>query len=127
MKNWVVYVVWAILFFSLLTMFSSILHQTISSSQFHIWLSPIMFIFFGCLLGLEKLTTEFRKDGNWSIDFYRLIFLGLPSMFVAFYLPLKMNGYYLFQFAALNYFGFIEISSMLCGYVITSMFYRNLE
>jgi hypothetical protein len=53
---------------------------------------PVSYIIFGCLLGLEHIVRQNRKDGVWSVTVVRLIFLGLPSLFFSFYWFLYFIG-----------------------------------
>lgn len=42
----------------------------------------------GLLLGLENWLKEKQKPGRWTMDYYRLVLLGLPFFLGALYLPL---------------------------------------
>jgi hypothetical protein len=53
---------------------------------------PVSYIIFGCLLGLEHIVRQTRREGVWSVAVVRLIFLGLPSLYFSFYWWLYFRG-----------------------------------
>jgi hypothetical protein len=53
---------------------------------------PVSYIIFGCMLGLEHIVRQTRREGVWSVAVVRLIFLGLPSLYISFYWWLYFLG-----------------------------------
>jgi len=81
---------------------------------------PVSYIIFGCLLGFDCLVRQTRKDGAWSVDAARLIFLGLPGFYFSFYLLRKpiLPAWSLSQ-------QFVAVAAVVLGYVLITSFYKR--
>jgi hypothetical protein len=93
------YLLYAVLLFGYLFLVNYLYLALVryNSTYFNItWLIvlvvPVSYIIFGCLLGLEHIVRQTRKDGAWSVAIVRLIFLGLPSLYFSFYWSLYFIG-----------------------------------
>jgi hypothetical protein len=49
-------------------------------------------IFFGILLGLQRIFELLRKTGEWKINWIKLCVFGLPSLYVSFFPLLMWSG-----------------------------------
>ena len=87
---------------------------------------PVSYIMFGCLLGLEQLVRQIRNSGAWSVAAVRLIFLGLPSLYVSFYWSLYFIGPV--RKAVLPIWmpqQFFAMAAVVCGYVLITSFHKK--
>jgi len=83
----------------------------------------VIFIFLGLLLAVENLVKEFRKDGNWSVNIIRLIIMGVPLGFFAFYLVFAITlKIPLPSFLSYNIF---PISGLFFGYTLLTSLYKK--
>jgi hypothetical protein len=101
MKYWKVsgYLLYAVLLFGYLWLANCLAAALTRYNSIHFnitWLIvlavPVGYIIFGCLLGLDHLVRQTRKNGAWSVNAARLIFLGLPSLYFSFYWSLYFIG-----------------------------------
>ena len=85
-------------------------------------------ILLGLLLGKEHFVTEYRKQGNWSVNFVRLIIMGIPFGIFAFYfviiytIPIGVFPSYL-----ANSTLFFEFSGLIFGYTLVTSFYKKQQ
>lgn len=93
------------------------LHQT----YIYISLFPI---FLGILLRLPKFIKDIRYKRNWSIDWLKLIVIGLPTLYISqiniiyFFIP---NGHLLPFTTRLSHYSstsFFEITGLIFGYIL---------
>ena len=95
---------------------------------FEIW-STIIYSVGGVLLGLEKFIAEVKKKGNWKVNWPKVIFLGIPSIYLALgifigYLPYSIRGILWHPFSLL-YFSEIDlvpIFQLAFGYILITSF-----
>jgi hypothetical protein len=101
MKYWKVsgYLLYAVLLFGYLWLANCLAAALTQYNSIHFnitWLIvlavPVGYIIFGCLLGLDHLVRQTRKNGAWSVNAVRLIFLSLPSLYFSFYWSLYFIG-----------------------------------
>jgi hypothetical protein len=88
---------------------------------------PVSYIIFGCLLGLDRLVRQARKDGVWSVDTVRLIFLGLPALYFSFYLLLYFAyhiGKPVLPAWSLSQ-QFVAIAAVVFGFVLITSFHKK--
>ncbi len=62
-------------------------------NPFEAYLLPtLLSILPGICLGLDQLVNEFRKCGRWTLDWLRLLILGLPALVFIFLFYLYFGG-----------------------------------
>lgn len=104
-----------------------IYNRTWGSGNSYIYLITIPFIFniiIGILLGLDHLSAGSKKSGKWKINLFRLIILGLPSLFfsLSHYIALLNIKFFTKIFHGTNY---IPVFQILLGYVLITCLYKN--
>ena len=111
--------------------FVKIYQNNISGNPFLLYYSfLIQFIVYciaGMIFGFEKILSEGKKIGHWSINLPRLLLVGLPSFLVGIYIILTLKFAFIPQFLNLNFvnFGlFVSFMQMLFGYTIITSFYK---
>lgn len=96
-----------------------------------IW-STVIFVILGVLLGVEKFIMERRKEGHWEVNVPKVIFLGIPTLYLAFgvflnYLPIEFVNQtltYPIRFFLMDNSSYWAIFQMLFGYVVVTSFYK---
>jgi membrane protease YdiL (CAAX protease family) len=98
MKNWLRYLLYALIFFIFVITFSSIYnyqHYLLERggnafSQYLV--STIAGFLFGLLLGFEHFLKELKKQGKWVFNLPRFLFIGIPSLFFGLYVYIYYSG-----------------------------------
>ena len=95
---------------------------------FEIW-STIIYSVGGVLLGLEKFISEVKKKGSWKVNWPKVIFLGIPSIYLALgifigYLPYSIRGILWHPFSLLYFseIDLIPIFQLAFGYILITSF-----
>ena len=138
-KNyWLFYFLYAVIFFAYIffsnKMFYVLNEQRSNTFEFFpglIW-STVIFVILGVLLGLEKFILERRKEGHWEVNLPKVIFLGIPSLYLAFgvflyYCPLEFVNQtltYPLRLFLEGYSSFWSVFQMIFGYVVVTSFYK---
>jgi len=81
-------------------------------------------VLLGIILGLEHFIAEWKKEGCWRINFWRIIFLSLPMAYFAFSMLISM----VFKIpipSLIMYRDTGTITAVLFGYFIITSFYRD--
>lgn len=98
-------------------------------------ISMIIRMIIGFMLGLEYIMHERKKDGNWTINLSKVIFMVLPSLYFSLVLffyfipnPILMN---ILMKPALvimrNYIKVLSTFQILFGYFFVTSFYRSKD
>lgn len=138
-KNyWLSYFLYAVIFFAYIFFSNKMFHvlneQRSNTFEFFpglIW-STVIFVILGVLLGLEKFILERRKEGHWEVNLPKVIFLGIPSLYLAFgvflyYCPLEFVNQtltYPLRLFLEGYSSFWSVFQMIFGYVVVTSFYK---
>ncbi|MDM5185900.1 hypothetical protein QUF99_00050 [Bacillus sp. DX4.1] len=91
MKRAIGYFLYSVVFFTSLFIVirtSSLLkeHGATTYNRFpYLICTPLLYIAIGILLGLPTFLKENRKVGRWSFQIEKLIFVGIPALYTAFY------------------------------------------
>ena len=87
-------------------------------------LIQLLLVLLGIILGLEHFIAEWKKEGCWRGNFWRIIFLSLPMAYFAFSMLISMT----FKIPIPSLFMYRDtgtITAVLFGYFIITSFYRN--
>ena len=105
-------------------------YKTFVISPFVIW-STILYSVGGILLGLEKFLSEVNKKGSWKVNWPKVIFLGLPSIYLALgifigYLPnfIKEILWYPFSLLYFSEVNLVPIFQLFFGYILITSFIK---
>lgn len=99
--------------------FNNIIKQTFVMYPWGIF-SILMYFPIGVYLGLPKFLKEYSKPGKWKINYLKMIFVGLPMLYISFYwfypfsypIPaILVHSVSLFKFGTLI-LGFVIIDSI---------------
>ncbi|MDM5154473.1 hypothetical protein QUF88_11690 [Bacillus sp. DX1.1] len=61
-------------------------HATTTYNMFpYLIYTPLLYIAIGILLGLPTFLKENSKVGRWSFQIEKLVFVGIPALYIAFY------------------------------------------
>ncbi|WP_157911703.1 hypothetical protein [Alteribacter populi] len=84
----------------------------------------ILFFPIGILLGLPRLIKEFNKRGKWTINVEKLVFVGIPMLYLTLYFFLSVYIPVLTVSGSQLLLGndFTLIASLIFGYVVISSF-----
>lgn len=127
----IIYLVLILLLFSvgvlLFRNYNSQLAQTFKSNV--IYLTLIQLISFGgigAVLGLDKLSSNWKKEGKWKVNKAKLIILGIPSCIISMSFIWAFLGLRIDYFMPNDYIGNVMvISNMILGHTLTSSFYKD--
>lgn len=109
-------------------------NKDFSTNYFSVVVSSILGVCIGLILGLEHLVMEIRKQGNWKVNFSKLIIAGLPSLYLALAniitysgLPFLQNTLgYPFLYLSTNFtVGYVNYFQLILGYIIITSCYKN--
>jgi hypothetical protein len=83
----------------------------------------LMYIPIGIYLGLPKFLTEFKKTGRWRIDFYKIVLIVLPMLYISFY------WYYPFSYPIPNILAYtkpvFDFGTILSGFFLINSFTKE--
>jgi predicted neutral ceramidase superfamily lipid hydrolase len=87
---------------------------------------------FGLLLGLEHLIQQLSKKGKWSFNLPRILFIGILSLILAFYMPIYYT-YVPILIAITNHLPQMLVQSTVCesmaqillGYILITNFTKS--
>jgi len=100
-------------------------HQAARTFNFlYHYLIQLLLVLLGIILGLEHFIAEWKKEGCWRINFWRIIFLSLPMAYFAFSMLISM----VFKIpipSLIMYRDTGTITAVLFGYFIITSFYRD--
>ncbi|GFP75606.1 hypothetical protein [Clostridium fungisolvens] len=135
-NNWGAYFLYAVVFFCYIVLSNKLLISFNKEKQMTFQIMPLIlwsmfiFILLGLLLGLEKLILERKKDGNWKINLPKLIFLGIPFLYLSLGVLIYYSSLipqvlsYPIQFFLQDNINFFSIFQVILGYVISSSFIK---
>ncbi len=107
--------------------YNGVLRQAISTTgQYmpNMLIISILFFPIGILLGLPRLIKEFNKRGKWTINVEKLVFVGIPMLYLTLYFFLSVYIPVLTVSGSQLLLGndFTLIASLIFGYVVISSF-----
>lgn len=111
LKKWLKYIIYAIVIFTYITIYSVLDAQSPHVPYMRIIVQTSGSIIFGIILGLEYLLNERKKEGKWSFNIHRFILVGIPSFISAMY--------YFFYYCPI----FIVIPFRLPNLIFTNTFF----
>lgn len=81
----------------------------------------------GILLGLEQLLTVIHRKGCWRLDWVRLIFLGIPALYLNFVIVIGTftNGLFIPQILYLMGSDTLVFGGTILGYVVVTSFKKE--
>ncbi|GFZ32960.1 hypothetical protein CSC2_34860 [Clostridium zeae] len=135
-NNWGAYFLYAVLFFCYIVLSNKLLLSIDKEKQMTYQIMPLIlwsmfiFILLGLLLGLEKLILELRKNGSWKINIPKLVFLGIPALYLSLGVLIYYSSFipqvlsYPIQFFLQDNINFFSIFQVILGYVISSSFVK---
>ena len=96
-----------------------------------IW-SIVLSVVLGLLLGLESFILETRKEGNWKVNWPKVLFLVLPSLYfsIGIFCPIGFVRQACFYLISLFSKASINITSILLiilGYTLITRFIKVKE
>ncbi|NBI28061.1 hypothetical protein [Chengkuizengella marina] len=130
-KNSVKYLIYGVGFIVLLIFLSEMTNYFQNIMQrtynFYPWTmySTLIYLPIGIYLGVPKLLKEFKKTGKWKINFQKLIFIGLPALYYAFYLYIPFFRPIPRFLIPLN--SIFSLSIIMVGYIIIDSFIKEQE
>ena len=94
--------------------------------------STIIYSVGGILLGLEKFIVEVEKKGSWKVNWPKVIFLGVPLVYLAFgifigHIPISYGRKILWYPFSLLYFSKVDlvpIFQLAFGYIFITSFMK---
>lgn len=142
MKNnlWLRYGVYIILMVGLIYLNEYIIKQTMMYTRenfrfnyFLVIMTMLIKICIGLLLGIEYLFKELRKNGVWKINYPKVVFMIIPSLYFSLtYLfmdnvenPLQRLFTYPLSSFLKNGTNFVSIFQIIIGYFLITSFYKK--
>jgi hypothetical protein len=141
-KSWLKYLIYIILFLAIACFGQNFLVDIKKSVQgtenvnllfLPVVITSIFYVVIGLLLGLESLICEIKKDGIWKINLPKLVLLGVPSLYISFYVFLYYSNYEIIsnvlalRIPVLLRSGTGITFQVVLGYSIITSFYRKNE
>ena len=103
-------------------------NRTFVILPFEIW-TTVIYTVGGILLGLETFILEVKKKGSWKVNWPKVIFLGIPSIYLALgifigYLPYSIRRILWHPFSLLYFseIDLIPIFQLAFGYILITSF-----
>ncbi len=141
-KDWIRYLIYSVLIcFSIVirgyvgNVYTAYFKQELRVNYKYLIISVLIGICIGMILGLEHLLKEIKKEGTWKINFPKLIFLGIPSLYCTLGFILIYSGieflqniityplFYLYRYISNS----VPIFELIFGYVIVTSLYKVSE
>lgn len=95
--------------------FSAIAQETYRMVPWHIY-ALLMYIPVGIYLGLPKLFNELKKSGRWRVNFYKIVLIAFPMMYLSFYWYFPFS-YPIPEFLATSK-SFFNLGTMIAGFIL---------
>lgn len=87
---------------------------------------PVIYMIFGCLLGLDHLIGQARQNGTWSVDAVRLIVLCLPALYFSYYIGMLVFGPIRAPILPILLSRqFFDIAAVVFGYMLITSFHKK--
>ncbi len=91
----------------------------------YINLTRLFLILPGLVLGLEHFVQEWRKEGRWVINIWKLLFLALPMAFFTFLMQITNIFTIKIPVFLFNILGVGSLAAVFLGYFILTSFYKE--
>lgn len=95
----------------------------------YVWIASLIYIPIGLCLGIPRLMGQKKKSGNWKLNIFQLIFIGIPALYFSSYLliyahlpSLQLRGVIanaILQSKASS------IASVILGYTLITSLYKE--
>lgn len=125
---WSVVLIIAISFNSIFYMlYEKVLIINIGLNYLTLFLTILVNLFIGFALGADRLLYEIKKSKNqWKIDSIKIYIIGIPTFIISIVpIIICMSDSYLISTIYPSRGSIIVLSQIICGYTITSSFYRE--
>lgn len=136
MKSAKEYFLYALLLFGSLLLMSyiDIRLELIAKQDYRVWkwimIKQFLYIPVGVALAFPSFFSNLKKNGVWKIDYKKILFFGIPALYLTFYFtfhfynPLGMiRAPWVFVFGIEPY----KLGGMILGYVILSSFTKSVD
>jgi hypothetical protein len=129
------YIFYAFLLFGVLIVMTYIDYRLehFAKESFRFWrwiiLKPLLYIPVGAALAIPSFLQNFKKNGVWKIDYKRLLILGIPALYLTFYLPIHFySPLKVLSFSLLSVLGselyVLVVGGTILGYIILSSIFK---
>ncbi|MBS4221817.1 hypothetical protein [Lederbergia citrea] len=102
--------------------FSKMIDETFKVYPWQI-LKIMMYFPIGIYLGIPKFLLEFNKTGNWRINFYKIVLVALPMIYISFY------WFFPFSYPILNFLTYtgstFSFGTIIAGFIIINSFTKE--
>ena len=102
--------------------FIKIINETFRIYPWQIYVL-LMYFPIGIYLGIPNLLKVLKKTGRWRIDYYKIVLVGLPMIYVSFY------WIFPFSYPILSVLTFTKsvfsFGTLIAGYIIISSFTKE--
>jgi hypothetical protein len=106
--------------------------ELIAEQDYRVWkwvtIKQFLYIPVGFVLAFPCLFKGYNKNGSWKIDYKKLLFFGIPALYLTFYLTLyfftPLNNITLPWFVV-SEIELYKLGGIILGYVIASSFYKT--
>ena len=91
----------------------------------------MIFVIFGAAIGVSKFMAEFRNEGKWKLDLFKLLIIGIPVLLIfSLFLinPGTNEKFYMFLYNLQPYLlnpNVLIFLMTLFGYTIITSFYKS--
>jgi hypothetical protein len=92
-----------------------------------ILIQPLLYIPIGVSLAIPSFIQNFKLNGNWRIDNNRLLFFGIPSLFLTFLYPIHFYTFIDLPTLVVSGEKLPILSAMIFGYILLTSFYKREE
>ncbi len=90
-------------------------------------------IFIGLLIAIPYFVHEVRKKGKWKFDWIKFTAIGIPSLYLALFLPLvysipSLSQYiYPHRFTFINFNMLMTLGGIVFGYIALTSLYKDYK
>lgn len=142
-KNWIKYLLYTLLFFTLIYLDGYILRQrtmyqkeTFEIGFIYLAISMIIKIAIGFALSLDHIVDERKKEGAWKVNLPKIILMVLPALYfsLSYFAMYRFNENPIYKiltspmfFFVKNDSSFIFVSQLILGYLLATSFYKQTK
>jgi hypothetical protein len=134
MKSTKSYFLYALLLFGTLLLMSYFDYrlEILSKQEYRPWkwimIRQILFIPVGVVFAFPYFLQNYKKSGDWKIDYKKILFFGLPALYLTFSFTLHFNsplGIIGLPWFLMSGIGLYKLGGTLLGYIIFSSFFKS--
>lgn len=92
------------------------------------WLMIRQFLYIpvGVALALPYFLQTFKKNGDWKVDYKKIIFFGIPSLYFTLYFGLHfLSPISVFPMFIISRIGLYKLGGTIFGYVLVTSFFKT--